>query len=109
MTVITKTPPAAGQEIVLFIRVGSERFALSAAQVRDTVASYLARGSQMPTPTDTNGGDPYEPLHVIAEEWLWGNVTGWNNSADVVHLTTYRHEAMRWIRSYFGSAFPHLD
>ena len=109
MTVTTNAPTAVGHEIVLLIRVGSERFALTAAQVRDTVAAYLARGCQMPAPTDTNGGDPYEPLHVIAEEWLWGNVTGWIDGTDIVHLTRYRHQAMYWIRCYFGPTFPDLD
>ena len=109
MTVTTDTTTTCGQEIVLLARVGPERFALTATQVRDTVASYLARGCQMPTSTDANGGDPYEPLHVIAEEWLWGNVTGWIDNTDVVSLATYRHQAMRWIRSYFGPTFPRLD
>lgn len=105
----TDNPPIAGSEVVLFARVGPERFTLTATQVRDTVASYLARGSPMPTPTDRNGGDPYEPLHVIAEEWLWGNVEGWVKGADVVHLVKYRHRAMQWIRSYFGPGFPFLE
>jgi hypothetical protein len=40
----------------------------------------------MPTPTDINGSDPIEHLHVIVEEWLYGNVQGWLNSTDIVHL-----------------------
>ena len=107
---MTTTVPTAGeQDIVLFAKVGSTRFSLTAAQLRDTVAAYLARGAHMPTPTDINGGDPNAPLHVIVEEWLWGNVEGWTHSADVVHLTTYRHAAMRWIRGYFGPTFPALE
>jgi hypothetical protein len=99
----------AGGDIVFLARVGSERIALTARQVRDTVAAYLAKGGHMPTPTDIDHGDPYAPLHVITEEWLWGNVTGWANSTDVVHLTHYRHAAMTWIRRYFGPSFPDLD
>jgi hypothetical protein len=102
-------PTTVGQEIVLFAKVGSQRFTLTANQLRDTVAAYLARGEHMPTPTDINGGDPNAPLHVIVEEWLWGNVPGWTNSADVVHLATYRHQAVRWIRGYFGPTFPGLE
>jgi hypothetical protein len=95
--------------IVLIVRVGSERHALTATQVRDTVAAYLAKGGHMPTPRHGDGTDPYAPLHVITEEWLWGNVPGWAASADIVHLTTYRHHAMSWIRGYFGPSFPGLD
>ena len=109
MTTTTNAPPAAGQQIVLFAKVGSQRFTLTAAQLRDTVAAYLARGEHMPTPTDISGGDPNAALHVIVEEWLWGNVTGWTNHTDVVHLATYRHAAMRWIRSYYGPTFPTLE
>ncbi len=109
MMATTDTPTAAGQEIILFAKVGSQRFTLTAAQLRDTVAAYLARGEHMPTPTDINGGDPNGPLHVIVEEWLWGNVTGWLDSADVVQLATRRHQAVQWLRSYFGPNFPELD
>lgn len=98
-----------GEQIVFLARVGQDRITLTARQVRDTVAAYLAKGGHMPTPTDIDHGDPYAPLHVITEEWLWGNVTGWTNHTDVVHLTHYRHAAMTWIRSYFGPAFPDLD
>ena len=77
MTTTTNAPLAAGQQIVLLAKVGSQRFTLTANQLRDTVAAYLARGEHMPTPTDINGGDPNAALHVIVEEWLWGNVTGW--------------------------------
>jgi hypothetical protein len=105
----TAVPTAVGQDIVLFAKVGSQRFTLTAHQLRDTVAAYLARGERMPTPTDINGGDPNAPLHVIVEEWLWGNVEGWIHSADVVHLATYRHAARRWIRGYFGPTFPTLE
>jgi hypothetical protein len=101
----TPVRTAVGQDIVLFAKVGSQRFTLTATQLRDTVAAYLARGEHMPTPTDINGGDPNEPLHVIVEEWLYGNVEGWTHSADVVHLTTNRHAAMQWIRGYFGPTF----
>ena len=110
MTTTTERCSApARQDIVFLARVGSERIALTARQVRDTVAAYLAKGGHMPTPTDMDHGDPYAPLHVITEEWLWGNVTGWTNTTDVVHLTHYRHAAMTWIRSYFGPTFPDLD
>ena len=108
MTTATNASTAGGQQIVLFAKVGSQRFTLTAAQLRDTVAAYLARGEHMPTPTDINGGDPNAALHVVVEEWLWGNVTGWTNSTDVVHLATYRHAAMRWIRGYYGPSFPTL-
>lgn len=109
MTTTTSHPAAVGQEIVLFAKVGPQRFTLTAHQLRDTVAAYLARGEHMPTPTDINGGDPNAPLHVIVEEWLWGNVEGWICSSDVVHLATYRHQAVRWIRGYFGPTFPELE
>ena len=110
MTTTTERCSApAGQDIVFLARVGSERIALTARQVRDTVAAYLAKGGHMPTPTDIDHGDPYAPLHVITEEWLWGNVTGWTNGADVVQLAHYRHAAMTWIRSYFGPTFHGLD
>jgi hypothetical protein len=109
MSITTSIPTAVGQEIVLFAKVGSQRFTLTAAQLRDTVAAYLARGEHMPTPTDINGGDPNAPLHVIVEEWLWGNVAGWLDSADVVHLATYRHQAVQWICGYFGPTFPNLE
>jgi hypothetical protein len=108
MTTTADSRTAVGHEIVLFAKVGSQRFTLTANQLRDTVAAYLARGEHMPTPTDINGGDPNAPLHVIVEEWLWGNVTGWADNTDIVHLTTYRHHALRWIRGYFGPAFPQL-
>ena len=103
------TSTAAGHEIVLFAKVGSQRFTLTAAQLRDTVASYLARGEHMPTRLDLNGGDPNAALHVIVEEWLWGNVTGWTDNTDIVHLTSHRHAAMRWIRGYFGPTFPRVE
>ena len=109
MTTTTNARIAAGQQIVLLAKVGSQRFTLTAAQLRDTVAAYLARGEHMPTPTDINGGDPNAALHVIVEEWLWGNVTGWLDNTDAVHLALYRHAAMRWIRSYYGPTFPTLE
>jgi hypothetical protein len=55
MTTTPDTPRGGGETIVLSTQVGSERFTLTAAQLRDTVASYPARGRQMPTPTDTQG------------------------------------------------------
>jgi hypothetical protein len=94
---------------VLLAKVGSQQFTFTITQLRDTVASYLARGMRMPVTTDVNGGDPNEPLHVIVEEWLYGNVEGWINGTDVVHLATYRHQAMTWIRSYFGPTITDLD
>jgi hypothetical protein len=109
MTTTTNVPTAVGQQIVLFAKVGSQRFTLTANQLRDTVAAYLARGEHMPTPTDINGGDPNAALHVIVEEWLWGNVTGWLDNTDAIHLTLYRHHAMQWIRSYYGPTFPTLQ
>ena len=90
------------REIVLFARVGSHRITFTIAQLRDTVASYLARGNTMPAPTDINHGDPNEPLHVIAEEWLYDNVDSWVNGTDVVHLEHYRQQALHWIAIYFG-------
>jgi hypothetical protein len=100
------TPPG---EIVLFARVGPHRITFTARQLRDTVASYLARGNTMPIPTDINHGDPNEPLHVIAEEWLYGSVENWVNAADVVHLEHYRHHARQWIRSHFDLTMAELD
>jgi hypothetical protein len=98
----TANIPAPRGEVVLFARVGSHRITLTAGQLRDTVASYLARGNTMPTPTDINHGDPYEALHVIVEEWLYGNVESWVTGSDVLHLEHYRHHALKWIRTYFG-------
>jgi hypothetical protein len=57
--------------------VGSHRITFTASQLRDTVASYLARGNTCPLLPTSNHGDPNEPLHVIAEEWLYGNVESW--------------------------------
>lgn len=88
--------------VVLLARVGSRRITFTAGQLRDTVASYLARGNTMPTPTDINHGDPYEALHVIAEEWLYGTVESWVTGTDVLHLEHYRHHALKWIHTYFG-------
>jgi hypothetical protein len=100
----------AREVVVLSARVGSERFTLTAIELRDTVASYLARGRGMPTPTDANGEDPLAALHIIAEEWLYGNVQGWCNGTDVVQLTKYRYQAMVWIRSYFSPTItPDLE
>jgi hypothetical protein len=98
----TANIPAPRGEVVLFARVGSHRITFTARQLRDTVASYLARGNTMPTPTDINHGDPNEPLHVIAEEWLYGNVESWVTGTDVVQLEHYRHHALQWIRTHFG-------
>ena len=97
-----------GEEIVLLARIGEERMALTARHVLDTVASYFATGGHMPTPTEGEQSDPYEPLHVITEQWLWGNVPGWLLMTSPVQLATYRAQAMQWIRSYFGPNFPHL-
>jgi hypothetical protein len=108
MASTTDTVTSTGQDIVLFAKVGSHRVTLTTIELRDTVASYLARGGHMPTPTDINCGDPNEPLHVIVEEWLYGNVEGWINGTDVVHLEHYRHHATRWIRSYFGPTIAEL-
>ena len=98
-----------GEQIVLLARLGSERIALTAAQVRDTVASYLATGGHLPTPRQGDGTDPYHPLHVITEQWLWSNPTSWVHRADVVQLASYRAQALEWARGYFGAAFPNLD
>jgi len=87
-----------GEQIVLLARLGSERIALTAAQVRDTVASYLATGGHLPTPRQGDGTDPYHPLHVITEQWLWSNPTGWVLSADRVQLALYRGRAMAQCR-----------
>ncbi len=101
-------PQATGEEIVLLARIGEERMALTARQVLDTVASYLATGGHIPTPVEGELCDPYEPLHVITEQWLWGNVAGWLITTSPVQLAEYRHHAMRWIRGYFGPGFPEL-
>ena len=95
----TTTPE---QQIVLSARIGPHQLTFTASQLRDTVASYLARSERMPTPTDINGSDPIEHLHVIVEEWLYGNVQGWLNSTDIVHLEKYRHQAAQWIHRYFS-------
>jgi hypothetical protein len=105
----TANMPAPRGEVVLFARVGSHRITFTAGQLRDTVASYLARGNTMPTPTDINQGDPHEPLHVIAEEWLYGNVENRVNGTDVVHLEHYRHRALQWIRAHFGPTMAEPD
>jgi hypothetical protein len=63
----------------------------------------------MPTPTDINHGDPNEPLHVIAEEWLYGNVENWVTGTDVVQLERYRHHALQWIRTHFGPTMVELN
>lgn len=97
------------QQIVLSARVGSHRITFTASQLRDTVASYLARGERMPTPTDINGNDPIEHLHVIVEERLYGNVQSWLDSTDVVHLEKYRHQAMKWIHRYFSPTVGRHD
>jgi hypothetical protein len=108
MKATTDIPTPRG-EIVLFARVGSHRISFTAHQLRDTVASYLARGNAMPAPTDINHGDPNESLHVVVEEWLYGNVDSWVNGADVVHLENYRHQAVQWIHSHFGPTMAGLD
>ncbi len=104
----TTTDADVGEQIVLLARLGSERIALTAAQVRDTVASYLATGGHLPTPRQGDGSDPYHPLHVITEQWLWSNPTGWVLYADVVQLATYRAQALEWMRGYFGPGVSHL-
>jgi hypothetical protein len=101
--------PTPEQQIVLSARVGPRRITFTASQLRDTVASYIARGERMPTPTDINGSDPIEHFHVIVEEWLYGNVQGWLNSTDVVHLEQYRHQAMKWLHRYFSFAIGGFD
>lgn len=98
-----------GDMVMLSARVGPHRITLTTNQLRDTVASYLARGQQMSTPTDIDGSDPVEPLHVIVEEWLYGNVQGWTDGTDVVHLEKYRHHATQWIRRYFGRTAGGLE
>jgi hypothetical protein len=108
MITAPNTPTSSG-EIVLFARVGSHRITFTARQLRDTVASYLARGKTMPTATDINHGDPNEPLHIIAEEWLYSNVESWVNRADVVHLEHYRHHARKWIGAHFGATMTEPD
>lgn len=109
MTTVTDRPPrtaAASEQIVFIARVGSQRVSLTAAQVLDTIAAYLARGQHMPTPDQIRDGDPYAPLHVITEEWLWGNVEGWAAQADRVQLVDRHAQALAWARDYFGSSFP---
>jgi hypothetical protein len=105
----TNQPSDPGERIVLLARVGSERIALTAVQVRDTVASYLATGGHLPIPRSGDGTDPYQPLHVITEQWLWSNPTGWVHRADRVQLALHRGAAMDWIRGFFGPSFPDLD
>jgi hypothetical protein len=101
----TTTAVSPGQEIVLVVRSGPHRFTLTACQLRDTVASYLARDARPPT----TSVDPLEPWHVISEEWLYGDVTGWVDSADVRQLTRYRHQATQWMRSHLGLSLAELD
>lgn len=113
MTTLTDRPTTGhhpgDDQIVFLARIGPERIALTAIQVRDTVAAYLARGGHMPTPRHRDGTDPYAPLHVITEEWLWGNVPGWTTSTDRVQLIHYRTKATEWMRGYFGPTLPDLD
>lgn len=108
-TAVKTNTTTAEQQIVLSARIGPHQLTFTASQLRDTVASYLARGERMPTPTDINGSDPIEHLHIIVEEWLYGNVQGWLNSADIVHLEKYRHQAAQWIHRYFGSNLGQRD
>jgi hypothetical protein len=105
MAVTTTTTAALEPDIVLVARSGPHRFTLTARQLRDTVASYLARDARPPT----TSVDPLEPWHVISEEWLYGDVTGWVDSADVRQLTRYRHQATQWIRSHLGLSLGELD
>jgi len=102
MTTTLDTTTVTAEQIMLLARIGGDRITLTASQVRDTVAAYLARGGHMPTPRHRDGTDPCAPLHVITEEWLWGNVTGWANGADRVQLAHYRAKATEWMRAYFG-------
>lgn len=108
-TALADPTTTAGHQIVFLARLGPERLALTATQVRDTIAAYLATGKRMPTPRYGDGTDPYAPLHVITEEWLWGNVAGWVTHTDRVQLAVYRAQAMDWIRNYFGRSFPDLN
>ena len=106
---VKTTTTTAEQQVVLSARIGPHQLTFTASQLRDTLASYLARGERMPTPTDIDGNDPIEHLHVIVEEWLYGNVQGWLDSTDVVHLEKYRHQAMQWIHHYFSPNLGHRD
>lgn len=63
----------------------------------------------MPTPTENNDGDPFEPFHIILEESLYGNVQAWTDGTDVVHLEKYRHHATQWIHRYFGRTAGGLE
>ena len=107
--ITTQDTTTARQDIVLSARVGEQQVTFTARQLRDTVASYLARGGHMPTPTESTNSDPFEPFHIILEEWLYGNVQGWIDGTDVRQLATYRHQAMTWLHSSFGWRIPELE
>ena len=59
--ITTANIPAPRGEVVLFARAGSHRITFTARQLRDTVASYLARKNTMPTPTGINHGTLTSP------------------------------------------------
>ena len=105
----TQDTTTVGHDIVLSARVDAHQVTFTPAQLRDTVASYLARGGHMPTPTESNGRDPFEPFHIIIEESLYGNVQAWIDGTDIRQLAVYRHQAVIWLRFWFRGRIPELE
>lgn len=108
----TLLPPddnPANDEVVLLARMGGARYSFSAVQVVDALASYLATGGTLATPDDEHGdSDPAGPLHLIVEQWAWGNVPGWLARTDPIARDTYRTRALEFAHRYFG-AFPDVS
>ncbi len=107
LTLVHALPPddnPANDEIVLLTRISEQRYTFTAMQVVDTIASYLATGGTL-SQGYADDPDPAAPLHVIAEQWAWGNVTGWLVTVEPIARDEYRHRALDWIGDYFGH-FP---
>ncbi|MQA13651.1 MAG: hypothetical protein GEV09_05600 [Pseudonocardiaceae bacterium] len=98
----------ANDELVLLARMNGQRYSFTAMQVIDALASYLATGGTLTQPdTDDGATDAAGPLHVITEQWAWGNVPGWLASTDPIARDTYRAQAVDFAADYFGS-FPQV-
>jgi hypothetical protein len=97
----------ANDELVLLARMGGARYSFSAMQVVDALASYLATGGTLTHPDADGAIDPAGPLHVITEQWAWGNVAGWLAATDPIARDTYRAQAVDFAADYFGN-FPQV-
>lgn len=98
----------ANDELVLLARMGGQRYSFTAMQVIDALASYLATGGTLTAPDADDGDrDPAGPLHVITEQWAWGNVPGWLASTDPLARDHYRAQAVDFATDYFG-IFPQV-